>query len=268
MTISDLYSELMKQSFNDSVGFNYTPYAIMLYLKEKRYILLKDPLDNLCRYIYRFYSDNLALAKENSSVLISNINHYYSSDIKDYLLEQLSTWMKNGNNVLLTDGTFLILNPELSSLSEKDKIMLDKIIDLLSVRNFKRIISYSPNIEKEICNINHSMCSYETYKIQIAKTKFVRRAFEDMNYCACCEEINPKSLQAIHLNLLKELDDPLNSIVLCDEHAKMYYAGKFRFSKTGKIIIYENSYSLDKRMHLNSKLVKMKNKFLVDICPG
>ena len=37
MTISDYYSELMKQSFNDSVGINYTPYAIMLYLKENKY---------------------------------------------------------------------------------------------------------------------------------------------------------------------------------------------------------------------------------------
>ena len=47
MTISDYYSELMKQSFNDSVGINYTPYAIMLYLKENKYFIKNEPLDSL-----------------------------------------------------------------------------------------------------------------------------------------------------------------------------------------------------------------------------
>ena len=252
----------MKQSFNDSVGINYTPYAIMLYLKEKEYSLPKEPLDNLCRYIFRFYSDNLVLAKENSNVLISNINHYYYSDLKDYLLDQLNTWMKNGNNVLLTDGSFLMINPELSPLLEKEIVMVDKIIDSLSIRNFKRVIHYSPKIQIDEDKINYKTCSYETYKNEINKTNFVRRAFEDMNYCACCEEVDPKLLQSIHLNLTNNLDDPLNSIVLCDQHAKIYYENRFRFSKTGKIIIYDKTCGLDRRMHLNSKLTKAKNKYL------
>lgn len=62
----------------------------------------------------------------------------------------------------------------------------------------------------------------------------------------------------------KGLDDPLNSIVLCKEHAKLYYENKFRFLKTGKIIIYENCVELDKRMHLSNKLTLSKKIYLKD----
>lgn len=264
MTISDFYSELMKQSFNDSAGTNYTPYIIMLYLKENRYYIKNDPLDNLCRFIYRFYADNKDYSKKNSSVLISNITHYYSSDLKQYVIEQLNIWINNGNEVLLTDGTFLMINPYMPVLSDKEILMLDKIIDSLSVRNFKKLISYSTLIEDKILSIDYPNLSFEEYCNLVNSTKFKKRAFEDMNYCACCEEINIDNLQAIHLDFIKELDNPLNSIVLCKEHAKLYYEGKFRFSKTGKIIIYDESYDLDKRMHLNKKLTISKNKYLIE----
>ena len=262
MTISDYYSELMKQSFNDSVGINYTPYDIMLYLKENKYFIKNEPLDSLCRFIYRFYADNPEYSKKNSSVLISNISHYYASDLKEYVIEQLKTWMKNGNEVLLTDGTFLTINPTMSSLEDKEILMLDKIVDSLSVRNFKKVILYSSLIEKEILKINHDNLSFDDYCEIVNKTKFKKRAFEDINYCACCEEINLNNLQAIHLDFSKGLDDPENSIVLCKSHARLYYEGYFRFSKTGRIIIYRNSIDLDKRMHLNNKLTVSKNKYM------
>ena len=38
MILSDYFSELMKQSFNDSTGTNYTPLAIMFYLKKNNYL--------------------------------------------------------------------------------------------------------------------------------------------------------------------------------------------------------------------------------------
>lgn len=262
MTISDYYSELMKQSFNDSVGINYTPYAIMLYLKENKYFIKNETLDSLCRFIYRFYADNPEYSKKNSSVLISNISHYYPSDLKEYVIEQLKTWMKNGNEVLLTDGTFLTINPAMCLLSDKEIQMLNKIVDSLSVRNFRKIISYSTLIEKEILNINYDRLSFDEYCEIVNKTKFKKRAFEDINYCACCEETNLNNLQAIHLNFAKSLADPENSIVLCKNHARLYYEGCFRFSKTGRIIIYKNCFDLDKRMHLNKKLTISKNKYM------
>lgn len=262
MTISDYYSELMKQSFNDSVGINYTPYVIMLYLKENKYFIKNEPLDKLCRFVYRFYADNYEYSKQNSSVLISNISHYYVSDLKEYVIEQLKTWMKNGNEVLLTDGTFLTINPSMSLLSEKDVLTLDKIVDSLSIRNFKKIISYSNSIEQEILNVNYGDLSFEDYCEIVNKTKFKKRAFEDINYCACCEETNLNHLQAMHLNFSFGLNDPENSIVLCKSHARLYYEGYFRFSKTGRIIIYRNSIDLDKRMHLNNKLTVSKNKYM------
>lgn len=234
----------------------------MLYLKENKYFIKNEPLDKLCRFVYRFYADNYEYSKQNSSVLISNISHYYVSDLKEYVIEQLKTWMKNGNEVLLTDGTFLTINPSMSLLSEKDVLTLDKIVDSLSIRNFKKIISYSTSIEQEILNVNYGDLSFEDYCEIVNKTKFKKRAFEDINYCACCEETNLNHLQAMHLNFSFGLNDPENSIVLCKSHARLYYEGYFRFSKTGRIIIYRNSIDLDKRMHLNNKLTVSKNKYM------
>ena len=262
MTISDYYSELMKQSFNDSVGINYTPYAIMLFLKENNYVFDKLPIEKLCRFVYRFYADNSEFSKKNSSVLISNIDHYYVSDIKEYLIEQLNTWMKNGNEVLLTDGTFVYVNPALVELESKDIAMLNKIINSLSLRNFKEVIDYSTKIENKINSINVHQVTFDEYCELVNSTKFNKRAFEDMNYCACCEEIDPRKLQSIHLNLKHHLDDPQNSIVLCYEHAKMYYANYFRFNKNGRIIIKKENQSLDRRMHLNANLVNRKKEFM------
>ncbi len=262
MTVSDYYSELMKQSFNDSVGINYTPFAIMLFLKENNYYFDKLPIENLCRFIYRFYADNSEYSKKNSSVLISNIEHYYAIDIKSYLLEQLNTWMKNGNEVLLTDGTYVYINPAMAALELKDIGMLDKIIDSLSLRNFKEVITYSTAIENKINSLNIHEITYEEYCEFVNFTKFKRRAFEDMNYCACCEEIDPRKLQSLHLDLRQNLDNPQNSIVLCDEHAKMYYLDYFRFNKNGRIIIKKDSQLLDRRMHLNARLVISKKDFL------
>ncbi len=262
MTISDYYSELMKQSFNDSVGINYTPYAIMLFLKENKYVFDKLPIEKLCRFIYRFYADNEQFSKMNSSVLISNIDHYYAIDLKEYLVEQLNTWMKNGNGVLLTDGTYVYISSAIAVLELNDFAVLDKIINSLSLRNFKEIVDYSTKIENEINNINVQEITFEKYCAFVNSTKFKKRAFEDMNYCACCEEIDQRKLQTIHLDLKHDLDNPQNSIVLCYEHAKMYYSNYFRFNKNGRIIIKIENQELDKRMHLNSKLVNSKKDFL------
>jgi hypothetical protein len=125
----------------------------MLFLKENNYVFDKLPIEKLCRFVYRFYADNSEFSKKNSSVLISNIDHYYASDIKEYLIEQLNTWMKNGNEVLLTDGTFVYVNPALVELESKDIAMLNKIINSLSLRNFKEVIDYSTKIENKINSI-------------------------------------------------------------------------------------------------------------------
>lgn len=262
MTIYDYYTELMKQSFNDSVGINYTPYAIMLFLKENNYYFDKLPVEKLCRFIYRFYADNSHFSKKNSSVLISNIEHYYSVDIKEYSIEQLKTWMKNGNEVLLSDGTYVYINPAMTELESKDITMLDKIIDSLCLRNLKEVIDYSTAIEDVINNIDLQKFSFEEYCEFVNSTKFKKRAFEEMNYCACCEEIDKKKLQCLHLDLKHNLDNPQNSIILCNEHAKMYYLDYFRFNKNGRIIIKKDSQLLDRRMHLNTRLVDSKKDFL------
>lgn len=263
MTISDYYSELMKQSYNDSLGINYTPVAIMSFLRENNYIIKTQPVINLCKYIYRFYADNPHFAKKNSNIIVSNISHYYVKDLKEYSIEQLRIWIKNGNSVLQCNGESIYTNPEMQ-LSISDITMLNKVVESLCIRNFGFAINYVSTIESTIKNVNPNTMSFQQYCSIVNSTSFAKRAFESINYCPCCEETDVKELQAIHLDLSKDYDNPDNSIIFCKSHAQLYYDNMFCFNPFGKIIIKKAHPLLDKRMHLSIEYVKDKKIYLTN----
>ena len=262
MTIADYYSEFMKQNFTDSVGVNYTPYIFMLFLKEKGYHVANEPLMSLCRYVYRFYVDNPVYAKQNSSILVSNLNHYFVVDLREYVMDQMQIWMKNGNSVFLCDGTTVFINPKMPTVKEQESKMLDKVIESLSMRNFKKIVNYSIEIEGLSEKIFYGNTDFDVYCDVINSTRFSKRAFEDLNYCPCCEETNLSKLQAIHLDFSREINNTTNSIVLCKDHAWLYYNNYFRFSKSGRVVIKREHPLLDARMHLNLTTSMVKREFL------
>lgn len=262
MTLSDYCSELMKQSFNDSTGVNFTPIAIMFYLRKNNYYFGKTSIDDLLKYIYRFYVDNIDLAKSNSNVIVNNIDHYFYTDLKTYLNEQLNIWMKNGSGVLLYDGEYILINDDFELLTEKDIIMLNKILDSLMMRNFKKIIEYDECIKNELSLLKYFTSNYESYTSLINNTRFINRAFEDLDYCVCCEETKKALLQPIHINLDEECYDADNSIIFCKEHAQLYFDGYFKFDTSGKIVILKKHNLLDKRMHLSMKVLKKRKKFI------
>lgn len=261
MKISDYYSELMKQSFNDSKGYNYTPLAIMLFLKANRFYFKTD-LYILSQYIYRFYADNSIFAKQSSSVILKNINHYYVIDLTEYIREQLMIWMRNGNGVICFDGENVYIDESFSNLEESEISLLSKVIETMCIRKLDQMIEYDPSLPIYLKKTNINQMSYEKYIELLNKTNFPKRAFEEINYCPCCEETNMNELQPTHLKFDSDLDDPNNSIVLCKEHSKLYFNKFFVFDKNGKINIIIKDFALDNRMHLNSKLVKLKKKYL------
>lgn len=264
MIFSDYCSELMKQSFSDSTGKNYTPLAIMFYLKENNYYFDERPIEDLVKYVYRFYTDNQNYAKSNSNVIISNIYHYNASDIKQYVFEQIKIWIQNGSGIISFDGLKIKINQEMSDLSENNIIMLNKIVDSLIVRNFGCNIHYDSNIDAEMETVDWFSQNYLEYISRLNKTRFINRAYEDLDYCVCCEETERSLLQPVHINRKLSQCDSNNSLVLCKEHAHLYFDGYFRFNKAGKILIYKQHPLLDKRMHLSHRILKLKSPYLED----
>lgn len=86
----------------------------------------------------------------------------------------------------------------------------------------------------------------------------------DLDYCVCCEETERSLLQPVHINRKLSQWDSNNSLVLCKEHARLYFDGYFRFNKAGKILIYKQHPLLDKRMHLSHRILKLKLPYLED----
>lgn len=112
--------------------------------------------------------------------------------------------------------------------------------------------------------VNWFSLSYFEYIGRLNKTRFINRAYEDLDYCVCCEETKRSLLQPIHINRKLSQWDPNNSLVLCKEHAQLYFDGFFRFNKKGKIIIFKEHPLLDKRMHLSNSILKLKSHFLYE----
>ncbi len=262
MTITDYFSEFMKQNFNDSLGVNYTPFSFMLFLKENDYYFTNKRVEDLSRYVFRFYIDNLQLSKQNSNVLISNIEHYSVNDIKPYVIEQLKIWMKNGSGIVLFDGDNVYINEEFSGITDNDKKMLNKIIENMCIRNFSKSIDYCSSISTDMYDIKKYIGNFEDYTSYINKTRYIKRAYEDFDYCVCCEETNRLYLQPVHIDITSDLFDPNNSLIFCKEHARLYYDGYFLFDQFGKIIINRKHQLLDSRMHLSQKVLQTKKVFI------
>lgn len=139
-----------------------------------------------------------------------------------------------------------------------------KIADSLITRNFGCDIHYDSKIDVEMKLVNWFSLSYFEYIGRLNKTRFINRAYEDLDYCVCCEETKRSLLQPIHINRKLSQWDPNNSLVLCKEHAQLYFDGFFRFNKKGKIIIFKEHPLLDKRMHLSNSILKLKSHFLYE----
>lgn len=263
MNISNYNAELMKQEFSDSVGFNYTKFGFILFLKKHKFIIPRKNVNEMFEFTYRFLIDNKDYTSLTSNVLIKNIDKYSLIDLKPLFEESLKSWISIGNGILMYDGETILTNPNLI-LSKEDLLMLDKVVDLISLKNFKKIIVYSDSLEADALIVSNNLDNFEKYIYSMIHSRFKNRGSEIMDYCCCCENVDKNSLVLIHINFNGDLSDSKNLIVMCKEHAELYFNSYFRFYKTGKIHILKNHCALDKRMHISKKVMKTRNLCFFD----
>ena len=262
MNVTDYCAELMKQEFNDSLGYNFIKVGYILFLKNKRYCFEKIEAEKLFLFAFRFLRDNHKKVNNTSDVLVKNITHYSPLDLKADFESSLNSWIKMGSGVLCFDGDYIFINPSMK-LEEKDFSVLDKVVEMLLIKNFSHSFDYSDSLEEDANKIKPYLHDFYLYEKAMAKSKFVTRAYESSDYCCCCESIDKNDLVPIHIDRNKDLSDPANLLLMCREHAELFFYNYFSFSKNGRIIIKRYHPSLDRRMHLSIKvLTRDRKKYL------
>jgi len=263
MTISEYCAEIMKQNFDDTIGNDFIKLGFIFYLKKKRYVFGPEPSDLIFTFSYRFLIDNKNICKNTSNILLKNIEKYDPNDFREQFQQELKSWIAVGNDVLLFDGSVVSINEKME-LNEKDKITIDRLVDMISIKNIGHIINYNDSLTKEAEEVKPFLNDFRLYTNYMKGSRFENRAFEAINYCVCCEETDRRELVPIHINFHGDISDPYNLIVMCKEHAELYFYGYFKFSQNGKIIIKKSSVSLDKRMHLSARILSYGRKLYLE----
>ena len=169
-----------------------------------------------------------------------------------------------GSGVLCFDGDYIFINPNMI-IEEKDIPVLDKVVDMMLIKHFGHTFEYNDSLIEEANKIKPYLHDFYLYEKAMMKSKFVSRAYESSDYCCCCENIDKSNLVPIHIDRNKDLSDPANLLLMCKEHAELYFYNYFSFNKSGRIIIKRYHPSLDKRMHLSIKtLTRDRKKYLSD----
>ena len=261
MGISEYFAEIMKQPYNSNLGPDYTKVAILLYLKKNGFLFSEKPIFEITRFIYRFFIDNPDYAKEMNYVMIKNINNYSPNDTFAYTQNALQEWIKNGNGIIQASSAYVSTNSNLQ-LSETEVENLSSMCDILIKKYYGKKIEYDDSSCDIFSNIDFSKFSPEEYLSFVNSTKFRQRAFENLNYCCCCDEAHNEKLFAVHLNMAKDINDPDNSLVFCRDHALLYIKKNFRFNNMGRIEILCKDPLLDPRMRISQQVIPFKKKFL------
>ena len=264
MGLSDYCAELMKQDFNDVNGKNYVKAIFMIFLKSHNYEIDTD-ISEVAKFIYRFYIDQPDIASKSSSLIIRGLRNYNYFDIVPYLNEILESWVKQGSGVISYDGTRVKTNVD-TKLDASQVEILNSVTNAVFEQHFNDIIKYDPNIDNELTQAQeyYRAGDLNKYLEELNKSRFRNRAFEKINYCACCDDANYSNLKALHINPEVSFCDPDNSIVLCDDHANLYLQKYFRFYRNGKIDIIKDNEILDKRMHLSRRFLDDYNRIFFE----
>ena len=248
--------DIMQQKFLDS---DLTRLIMLNFFVKDDTLKTKYLKYDLLTYIYRTYMDNDSLSSINPSIKVKNIRKFGVTDFKDILDKALFEWDKYASNTTLQyDDLYLYIVIDASdgaTIVNNTK----KVIKMLNRKYFSITIESPKEItESDIYNDNKNGLFYSGL--------FKDRVLEDIQYCPLCEETDLTKLCAVHILPMdscnsSEIIDKNNGILLCEEHAKEYIAGKFKLDDNG-YVINNCSSIVNEKMHLNIQVKKSKKYYL------
>lgn len=210
---------------------------------------------DIMEYIYRVYSDYEDLRNVHPDARIRNIKRYGIPDVKYLLDDALKIWQEYAaNNVLVYDERYIYIRDVEDSGVELAKLT-KQICDMLARKYFSLDIREPLELKYQICEDDSDLEVFGT-------SLFRNRVFEDIQYCPLCEEIDTEKLRVVHIlparlcSSTDELIDKNNGLIFCQDHAKEYVQGCFRFEENG-FVRNINSTTVNEKMHL---AIQIKNR--------
>lgn len=248
--IKKLCNDIMKLSSYDVIERDYSLICFLFFIKEyklyeKKYIEKKE----FCKYLYRFYLDNVEFERKHFYKIINNLHKYSPRDLYAYC-EDILNYIESKSQIIWTDDTRFGLTTTLKDTTEADINVLNQVINLIIKKSINSSLIYTSELSKD---------DYLNYK---DSAKLFNRVLEKINYCFICEEDNLNNLTIIRLNNSGEevIYDIDNYLIMCKNEANLY--------EKGELIIKKNGYPYlnGRRMysHLEISVLKNIRKYLVD----
>jgi len=253
-----VYSDVMKQNYNDSTKVNLIKFGLLFFLKESNFYIEKIKISKVARYVYRFLIDNDFDSNLTSNVLVKNIARYRPEDLIYHVENEVLNWIKLSNSFLqYKDSELFSINQNRLTNDQMHKI--DKVVDIICIKHFNKKIEYSENVCNDfraIKYVNGKFISVDrNEKIDINKTRVRNRAIENTKYCELCDKNDISDLKFVYIHNifddLNDLCDANNTLVLCEEHFRLYNSNFFRLDEFGKINVFKEHHSLDSRMRIS-----------------
>ena len=228
------FKDIMVQKYQCDNYFDPTKLFILMAITEEGVLKKSYSINEISKYVYRYYVSNEEVAKRNFNIIIRNIKKYGIEDIVSVVKSALSQWNREQiNNSLIIYDTYISLNMDEydSKTVSLTRTMTETLFQKYYKTKLKPILDYN-----SISNYDDS--NIYAFNQSLAKTLIL----EDIQYCPITEETNLENLYAVHIYNKEdgaseeELSSKENIILLSESIANEYLDKKFIFDAFGKII--------------------------------
>lgn len=252
------FKDIMIQKYQCDNYFDPTKLFIILSLLEENELKDSYSINEIAKYVYRYYLANPEIAKRNFNIIVRNIQKYGIEDILPIVKLALSQWSKEQKyNSLIVYDSFIKLN--LNEYDQKTLNLTRTMVETLFLKYYKEKLN-------KIHNYN-DISSYDDSNIYVFNDSFAKQLiFEDIQYCPLSEETNIEKLFVVHLFTSEDgaskedLCSKDNLMVFSEEIASEYIEKKFIIDEFGKVINLGNSKYVSDKMRFSISLLNTNRK--------
>lgn len=257
------FKDIMIQKYQCDNYFDPTKLFIILSLLEDNELKESYSINEVAKYVYRYYLANIKIAKRNFNIIVRNIQKYGIEDIIPVVKLALNQWEKEQkNNSLTIYDSFIKLN--LNEYDLKTLNLTRTMVETLFLKYYKVKLN-------KIYNYNE-ISLYDDSNIYSFNESLAKQLiFEDIQYCPLTEETNIEKLFAVHLYSLEdgatqeELCSKDNLMLFSEEVASDYLEKKFIIDEFGKINNIGNSQYVNNKMRLSINFLNSNRKRFIEL---
>ncbi len=247
--IDRLLKDIHSQRFYNGTLINPTRFFVLATIFKAGQLYKKYSKREIETAIYRYYTDNPAIASRHPRIEIRNLPKHGISVIKEELKSALDTWSEESTEgILHSDFMHIYLDIDDSDYTADAEYLWMVIEELFKKTYHIEFPALQPIFGDDTDLDVFGRGAYRNY------------VMEEIQYCVCCDEYDSKRLYAVHILPDELSEDPLsrkkiaNGLIMCYEHAQEYLHKRFYFNSSGRIVNLSSSL-VHKNMRLSQRLL-------------